>query len=180
MVCQYSRPGPVSSEKHEGTPGPEVEGRGGPPRVVETGMVVSVCDDSQLERLSVRSLRSKPKKSLALRTLWRLYVDDTLLKQMLHHFQDVAAGSRPCIQQAHPLAAPDPPHSGDRVRWGAKRPRGDQGGAGAGAAGDAREARRLKGFGEAHRGQDGGPPARQPRLPHPRWTEEDVGVTMPA
>jgi hypothetical protein len=47
-------------------------------------------------------------------------------------------------------------------------PGGDPRCTGAGAAGDAREARRLEGFGEAHRGQDGDQPARQPRLPHPR------------
>jgi hypothetical protein len=81
MVCQYSRPGPVSSEKHEGTPGPEVEGRGGPIVAVETGMVARVCDDSQPERLSVRSLRAKLTKSLELRTLWRLYPYDTLLEE---------------------------------------------------------------------------------------------------
>ena len=29
MVCQYSRAGPLSSEKHQGTPAIEVKGRGG-------------------------------------------------------------------------------------------------------------------------------------------------------
>ena len=57
--------------KPEGMPGPAVEGRGGPTVAVGTGMVVRVCDDSQPERLSVRSLRAKVKKSLELRTLWR-------------------------------------------------------------------------------------------------------------
>jgi hypothetical protein len=80
MVYQYPRAGPVSSEKHEGTPGPEVEGRGGPTVVVEAGMVVRVCNESHPERLSVRSLRANSKKSLAFMTLWRLYVDDTLLE----------------------------------------------------------------------------------------------------
>jgi hypothetical protein len=42
-------------------------------------MVVRVCDDSQPERLSVRSLRAKVKKSLEWRTLWRLSLCETLL-----------------------------------------------------------------------------------------------------
>jgi hypothetical protein len=101
------------------------------------------------------------------------FSSNPLLEWLAQRFQDVAAALRPFIQEAHPLvrprpvarprplAAPDSPHRGDRVRRGATRPRGDQGGAGAGAAGDAREARRLAGVGEAPRGQDGGPPARQ-------------------
>jgi hypothetical protein len=32
MVCQYSRPGPVSSEKYQVTPGTGADGRGGIPR----------------------------------------------------------------------------------------------------------------------------------------------------
>jgi hypothetical protein len=39
MVCQYSRAGPVSSEKHQGTPGTGVEGRGGPTSMVGAGTV---------------------------------------------------------------------------------------------------------------------------------------------
>jgi hypothetical protein len=45
------------------------------------------------------------------------------------------------------LAAPDPPHVGDRVRRGATWPRGDQGGAGAGAAGHVMNTGGLEGFG---------------------------------
>jgi hypothetical protein len=126
-------------------------------------------------------------------TCGRWYVDDTLLERLTPHIQDVAAALWPRIQeedavvrQGHltrprHLAAPDQPPSGGRVRRGATRPRGDRGGAGAGAAGDTLGARRLEGFGEAPRGQDGGQPPRQPRLPHPRWTEEEaIGVSMPA
>jgi hypothetical protein len=80
LVCQYPRAGPVSSEKHGVTPGPEVEGRRGPTVMVETGMVVRVRDDSQPERLSVSSLRVKVKKSLEWRTLWRLSLYETLLE----------------------------------------------------------------------------------------------------
>jgi hypothetical protein len=86
-----------------------------------------------------------------------LYVYETLLQRLPPHFQDVAAELWSFIQQEHPmvrqrhvarprhLAAPDPPHIGERVRRGATRPRGDQGGAGAGAAGDAMDARGLEG-----------------------------------
>jgi hypothetical protein len=79
MVCQYPRAGPVSSEKHEGTPGTAVEERGGPTLVVETGMVVRVCDETQPERLAVSSLRAKPKKSLEFMTFWRLSSYDPIL-----------------------------------------------------------------------------------------------------
>jgi hypothetical protein len=62
---------------------------------------------------------------------------------------------------------------------GAKRARGDDGGAGAGEAGHTMHARGLEG--EGHRRQDGGQQARQHRLPHARWTEEeDIMVTTPA
>jgi hypothetical protein len=50
---------------------------------------------------------------------------------------------------------------------GAKRARGDQGGAGAGQAGDAVDAGGLQGFGQGHGGQDGGEPVRQHRLARP-------------
>jgi hypothetical protein len=39
LVCQYSRAGPVSSEKHEGTPGTEVEGRSGDASGIRTATV---------------------------------------------------------------------------------------------------------------------------------------------
>jgi hypothetical protein len=84
---------------------------------------------------------------------------------------DVAAALRPFIQQEHPmvrqrhlarhwhLAAPDQPHSGDGVMWGATRTRGDDGGAGAGTPGDARDARGLEGFGQGHGRRVGTPRA---------------------
>jgi hypothetical protein len=76
---------------------------------------------------------------------------------LAQNLQDVAAELRQFIQKENPvvrqghlswpwhLAAPDQPHIGDRVMRGATRPRGDQGGAGAGAAGDAMDARGLEG-----------------------------------
>ena len=54
--------------------------------MVETGMVVRVRDDSQPERLSVRSLRAKIMKSLEFMTLWRLYLYETLLGRLPHHY----------------------------------------------------------------------------------------------
>jgi hypothetical protein len=66
------------------------------------------------------------------------------------------------------LAAPDPPHIGERMRRGATRPRGDQCGAGAGAAGEAMEAGGLEGFGEGRGWENGGGPPRQQRLARPR------------
>jgi hypothetical protein len=98
MVCQYSSPDPLSSEKHAGTPGPAVEGRRGPTIVVETGTAVRGCDDSQAERRSVHSLRAKVKKSLEWRTLWRLYSYETLLEGLAQDFQDVAAELQQLIQ----------------------------------------------------------------------------------
>jgi hypothetical protein len=65
---------------------------------------------------------------------------------------------------------------------GDPRPRGgDQGRPVAGSAGDTREARGLQRFGQTHGRHDGGQPARQHRLPHPRWSQEqDVGGRTPA
>jgi hypothetical protein len=85
------------------------------------------------------------------------------------------------LARHRPVAPTDPPRVRNGVVGGAARAHGDQGRAIAGAAGDAMDARGLQGFGEAPRGQDGGQPARPPRRPHPRWTEEeDVMVTIPA
>jgi hypothetical protein len=55
---------------------------------------------------------------------------------------------------------------------GATRARGDQSGAGAGAAGDAVEAGGVEGFGRGQRRHDGGGPARQRRPPRPRWPQK--------
>jgi hypothetical protein len=64
---------------------------------------------------------------------------------------------------------------------GATRPRGHQGRARAGEAGDAMDARGLDGLGQGQRRQDGGEPPRQPRLARPRRAEhQDVMVKTPA
>jgi hypothetical protein len=57
-------------------------------------MVVRIYDDSPPERLAVRSLRAKLKKSLALRTLWRLYSYETLLEWLAHHLEPMATELR--------------------------------------------------------------------------------------
>ena len=92
----------------------------------------------------------------------KLYIYETLLEALAQDLQDVAAARRQFIQKEYPmmlqrhvarqrhLAAPDQPHLGDRVVRGATRPPGDQGGAGAGEAGDAVDARRLESFGQGH------------------------------
>jgi hypothetical protein len=59
------------------------------------------------------------------------------------------------------LAATEPWESPAQVHDG-------EGGAGASEAGDAMEARRLKGLGEGHRRQDGGEPPCQHRRARPR------------
>ena len=51
------------------------------------------------ERLAVSSRSAKSARSLTLRTLWRLYVYETLLQGLAQDLQDVAAELRPCIQK---------------------------------------------------------------------------------
>jgi hypothetical protein len=117
----------------------------------------------------------------------------TLLERLAEHFEDMAPEFREFVQEAHArvrqrhlarqrdLTAADPPHIRDGMVRGAKRPPGDQGGAGAGEAGDAMNTGGFDGFGQAHRRQDGGQAARQHRCPRARRTpEEDVGARMPA
>jgi hypothetical protein len=158
MVCQYSRAGLVSSEKHEVTPGTEVEGRGGHTAMVGTGTMVMGSYSTRPKRLAVNSRTAKLTKSLKFMTLWRLYSYDTLLERLAQDLQDVAVELRQFIQQEHPVVRPryvagprhlpptDQPHIGDRVVGGAKRPRREARGAVTGAAGDAVDAGGVKGF----------------------------------
>jgi hypothetical protein len=62
--------------------------------VIETAIVVRTCNEAQPEGLSVQSLRAKVTKSLKLRTLWRLYLYDTILEGLAQDLQDVAAELR--------------------------------------------------------------------------------------
>jgi hypothetical protein len=90
------------------------------------------------------------------------------------------------VRQGHlprhgPLAAADQAHIGDGVVGGSEGARGDDGGAVAGQAGDARDAGGLQRCRPAHRRQEGDEASRQPRLPCPGGAEEqDVMDRTPA
>jgi hypothetical protein len=66
------------------------------------------------------------------------------------------------------LAPTDQPDVRNGVVRSAKGARGDHGGADAGQASHAMDARGLQCFGQAQRRQDGGQPPRQPRCSRPR------------
>jgi hypothetical protein len=82
-----------------------------------------------------------------------------ILERLAQDLQHVAAARRPFIQQEHPmvgqrhvawhwhLPATDQPHIWDGMMRGPTRPGGDDGGAVAGEAGDALDARGLDSFG---------------------------------
>jgi hypothetical protein len=83
-------------------------------------------------RLAVSSRLAKLRKSLRVMTLWRLYVDETLLQRLAQHPQDMAAALREFIQEEHTvvrqrhvpghrhLATPNQPDIGNRVMRGAR------------------------------------------------------------
>jgi hypothetical protein len=85
-------------------------------------------------------------------TCGRLYLQDTILERLPQDLQDMAAARGPCIQEAHAVVGPrhlarprhvataDQPRIGEGVMGGATRAGGDDGGA---AAGDAVNARRV-------------------------------------
>jgi hypothetical protein len=81
-------------------------------------------------------------------------------------------GPRPLARPGY-LAPADQPPIGHGMVGGATRPGGDDGGAPPGKAGDAVDARGLQRFGETHRWQHSGQPARQPRLPCPKGTAQE-------
>jgi hypothetical protein len=72
------------------------------------------------------------------------------------------------------------PAGRDDVVRGPEGARGDAGGAPPGQASDVMDPRGLQRFGQRHRRQDGGEPARQPRLPHSRWPQEQdvIGIIL--
>jgi hypothetical protein len=80
--------------------------------------------------------------------------------------EDTVVGPRPLARHGD-LAPTDQPHIGHGMVGGATRPGGDDGGAGAGEADDARDTGGVEGLGQGHRRQNGGEPARQPRLARP-------------
>jgi hypothetical protein len=130
LVCQYSRAGPVSSEKHQMTSAAGVAWRGGYTAGAGTVTVVMCGSWPWFTRLMVSSLRANPWKSERLRTLWRWYLYETLLEGLAQDLQDMAAELRQFIQnedavvrQRHfaghrDLPAPDQPHIGDGVAGG--------------------------------------------------------------
>jgi hypothetical protein len=128
------------------------------------------------DRLALSSRLANPIKSEGFMTLWRLYLYETLLEGLAEDFQDVAAKLRELIEkhdtmvrQRHlawhgHLAPTDQPDVRNGVVRSAKRARHDAGGAVAGKAGHAVDARGVERFGQGHIRQDGGEPTRQHRL----------------
>jgi hypothetical protein len=94
----------------------------------------------------------------------------------------VHPGSAPAVCERHStrighVAPADQSHIRDGVMGGAKRAGRDQGGAVAGAAGNAVNPRGLNRLGEGHGRQDGGESAGQHRLARPWGTKEEDIVT---
>jgi hypothetical protein len=122
MVYQYSRCGPVSSEKHD--PAAEAaadEGGGDAAGVVTVTVVVgSYCPRPTSLPASIRLANSA--KALRSRTCGRLYSCDTLLERLAEHCEDVPPALGAFVQEEHPmvrqrhlarqrdLAAADQPH----------------------------------------------------------------------
>ena len=77
--------------------GTAVEERGGHTAGIGTVTVVMGGYCRPPERFAVNHLRVKATKSLQFRTLWRLYLDDTLLEGLAQDLQDVAAELRQFI-----------------------------------------------------------------------------------
>jgi hypothetical protein len=131
--------------------------------------------------------------TVTLMTRGRLYGGNTLLERLPQDLEDIAAELGQFIQEAHPVVGPrhlarpwhvaaaGQPRVRNGMLGGAELAGRDQRRTCAGEPGDAVEARDLQGLGRGHRGQDGGQPPRQPRLPRPRGAEqeEDVLVRQP-
>ncbi len=107
MVCQYSRPSPVSSEKHEVTPAlrwvarwSHLNGRGW-----HGGMGRYW---TRPERLAVGSRSAKLTKSQRFMTLWRLSSYDTLLWQLAQDLQPMAPALRQFLPKEHAVVRPRP------------------------------------------------------------------------
>jgi len=133
--------------------------------------------DERMERLGRAVRTTRAARSM---TCGSLYFCDVLLERLAQDLEPMPATLRPCIQaedagvrprhlarQRH-LAPADPPDIRGGVMRGATRTGRDQGGAVAGEARDAVEARGLKGFSEGHGRQHGGEPPCQQQLALPR------------
>jgi hypothetical protein len=160
MRCQYSRCEQVSSEKHKTVARAEVEegaDRGG---VVTATVMGGYC--VLPNRLIAITRRANSAKIWRSRTPARLYLCDPILERLAQDLEDMAAARRPCIQEEHAVVGPrhlarhrhvapaDPPHIGDGVMGGAKRPGRDQGRTFAREASDAMDARGLNGLSQGH------------------------------
>jgi hypothetical protein len=90
MRCQYSRWGPVSSEKHEmaAEAGAE-EGKGEVGSILTAMVAVGGCR-SQPELPEVERRAAKAAKTLRSRTPARLYLDDTLLERLAYNLKHIA------------------------------------------------------------------------------------------
>jgi hypothetical protein len=208
MVCQYSRPGRMSSKKQERAP--ELGGARGDTLAV--GTVTMVVDGywPRPKPCEVPIRAAKVAKASRFTTPAKLYLYDTLLKRLAQDLEDMTAELAEFIQeerlvvgQRHfarheDVSAANQPHIRDDVMRGAKRTGGDQGRAVAGEAGDAVDTGSLKGLGEGHRRQNGGEPPCQYRLACPRrpsrrilwaerlhdfrfrhsWTSPELGPTV--
>ena len=106
MVRHYSRPGPVSSEKHEMAAEAGVEEGKGEVGSILTATVVVGGYRSRLDPNEVLSHAAKVAKTLRSKTPAILYSCETLLQGLAQHLEHVATELRPFIQQEHPMVRP--------------------------------------------------------------------------
>jgi hypothetical protein len=103
MVCQYSRLGRVSSEKHEIAPDAGAEERGGGISGIGSAMVVMGSYRPLSEPLAVISRMAMSAKALRFITRARSYVYDAVLQRLPQDLQDMAAELGEFIQKAHAM-----------------------------------------------------------------------------
>jgi hypothetical protein len=135
MVCQYSRPGRMSSKKQERAP--ELGGARGDTLAVGT---VTMVVDGYWPRPKPREVptrAAKDAKASRFTTPATLYLYDTLLKRLAQDLEDMTAELAEFIQeerlvvgQRHfarheDVSAANQPHIRDGVMRGAKRTGGD-------------------------------------------------------
>ena len=143
--------------------------------------------------LTLITRRAKSAKLLRSRTLWRLYVEDSLLERLPQDLKDMAAALGPCSLEVHAMvgqqhvarhrhgAPADQPHIRNGVVGRAKWVGRDQRRAVAGKAGDAVDAGSVEDFRQDHRRQNGGEPPGYHRRARPRGAEqEQIMVRTPA
>ena len=107
VVCQYSRPSPVSSEKHETTSDAGVDGGDGGTWWVRTATVVMGNYHPLPEPLAVISRMAKSATALRVMTLARWYVDDAVLERLAQPVEDGPSARRRASRQSTPWCASD-------------------------------------------------------------------------